>query len=220
MNVTHDRAIITAVQKLTGTFNQDTVYLVTANVTSVDENKGICTVETISGNASITLTNVELQTVVSDGILIVPRVDSEVKVIYSKYTTPFICQYSEVEKIYLACDTQQMDIGDLKVNSSTTEVNVDSTLDINCNEITFNGGSNKGLVKVVELTQQLNKIEADLNSLKTIFLALNATIAALPPPTPILASILAGLFAPFNTYGGHIITPTVETQIEDTKITH
>jgi len=140
MNVTYDRSIVTAVQKLTGTFNQDTVFLVTANVISVDEIKGLCSVETISGNASTTLNNVELQTVISDGILIVPRVDSEVKVIYSKYTTPFIVQYSEVEKIYFSADLVQFDDGVLG-----------------------------GMVKVIELTTKLNNLENDINILKTAF---------------------------------------------------
>jgi hypothetical protein len=196
MNTSHDRSIITAVQKLTGTFNQDTVYLVTANVISVDENKGICTVETISGNASITLTNVELQTVISDGILIVPRKDSEVKVIYSKYTTPFIVQYSEVEKIYFAADTKQID--------------VENTFNINCNKVIFNGGSNKGMVKVVELTQQINKLENKVNSIISTFnFHTHAGIQSgggntLPPTTNVNPPL----------------TPTQQTQIEDTKITH
>jgi hypothetical protein len=138
MNESFDRSIKTAMQKMTGTYNIDTVYLVTANVISVDENAGTCSVETISGNASVNLTNVELQTVISDGLLIVPRVDSEVKVIYSKYTTPFIVQYSEIEKMYLSADLVQ-----------------------------FDDGSKGGLVKVIDLTSKLNAIENKINNIIT-----------------------------------------------------
>ena len=154
MNKTYDRSIISAVQKMTGTYNIDTVFLLTANVISVDENKGVCTVEGISGNASITLTNVELQTVVADGILIIPKVDSEVKVLYSKYTTPFICQYSEVEKMYLSADLVQ-----------------------------FNDGALGGMVKVIELTTKLNNLENLVNSLISTFNSHTHTSAAPGSPT-------------------------------------
>lgn len=123
---------------MTGTYNIDTVFLVTANVTKVDEATGICTVETISGNASIELTNVELQTVISDGILVIPRINSEVKVVYSKYTTPFIVQYSEVEKIFLSADLVQ-----------------------------FDDGEKGGMVKVIDLTKKLNDIENKINDIIT-----------------------------------------------------
>jgi hypothetical protein len=194
MNATNDRAIISSVQKMTGTYNLDQVSLVTANVVSVDEALGTCTVEAISGNAATSIEGVEFQTVVSDGILVIPRVGSEVKVIYSKYTTPLIIQYSEVEKVYLAADLVQMDYD--KTN-------------VNCEDFTFNQGDNKGLVKVVSLTTKLNNLENKVNEIISTFNAHFHTSAAAGSPTTPTATPIVG-----------IIIPTQQEDIENTKITH
>lgn len=138
MNEQHDRSIITAIRKMSGTFDVDQVYLVTGMVTAINETAGTCTVEAISGNATTEIKNVEFQTVVSDGILIIPRLNSEVKVLFSKYTDPFIVQYSEVEKIYLSAEITQWEDGSLG-----------------------------GMVKVIDLTQKLNDIENKINTIIT-----------------------------------------------------
>jgi hypothetical protein len=85
MNEQNDRAITSAIQKLAGTYNVDTIYLVTGRVLSVDEGAGTCSVEAVTGKATTTIDGVELQTTISDGLLIVPKVDSEVKVLFSTY---------------------------------------------------------------------------------------------------------------------------------------
>lgn len=140
MNEQHDRSLITAIRKMAGTDGVDQVYLVTGKVESVDEAAGTCVVDAISGNATTQIIDVEFQAVVSDGLLIIPRVGSEVKVLFSKFTDPFIVQYSEVEKIYLSADLTQ-----------------------------FEDGALGGMVKVIPLTKKLNDIENDINNLKTIF---------------------------------------------------
>jgi len=123
---------------MAGTYNSDTNYLVTGTVSKVDEAAGTCDVDAITGSATTEIQGVELQTVVSDGLLIIPKIGSEVKVLFSKYTTPFIVQYSEVEKMYLS-----------------------GTL------IQFNDGKLGGLVTVNELVNKLNALENKLNSIIT-----------------------------------------------------
>lgn len=189
MNTSYDRSIISAVQKMTGTYNIDTVYLVTGNVVSVDENAGTCLVEAISGNASTNIDGVEFQTVVADGVLFIPRVGSEVKVLFSKYTTPFIAQYSEIENMYIAADLIQ-----------------------------FNDGALGGMVKVIDLTTKLNNLENDVNNLKTLLTTMiNAMIAV--PSGNVSHTELIGYFSPLLSYTTDPLTPTVRSDIENTVIT-
>jgi hypothetical protein len=165
MNANYDRSIIASVQKMTGTYNIDTVYLVTGNVLSVDEAAGTCSVEAISGNAATNIDGVEFQTVIADGVLIIPKIDSEVKVLFSKYTTPFIVQYSEVDKIYLGAELVQ-----------------------------FNDGNLGGMVKVIDLTTKLNNLENKVNDILTAFNAhTHTSTAPSTPTTPPLAPIVGTL---------------------------
>lgn len=138
MNAQHDRSIVTAIQKMAGTFSTDPVTLLTAKIISVDEGVGTCICEAVTGDSTTNVEGVELQTTISDGILIIPTIGSEVKVLFSKYTTPFIVQYSDVEKLYIA--------GNL---------------------IQFNSGNFGGLAKVQGLLAALNKIETKINILTT-----------------------------------------------------
>ena len=135
MNEHSDRAVASAVQKLAGTFNTDAVYLLTGKVYSVDENKGTCNVEAITGVSSTNIEGVEFQTTIANGILLIPKIDSEVKVLFSKFTTPFIVQYSDIEKVYL---------------SGT--------------KIQFNDGGFGGLVEVEKITEKLNVLRNQLTA--------------------------------------------------------
>lgn len=87
--------IISAIQKLSGTQNDDKVRLIQCKVLSVDLDNRICEVETISGNSGIVF-EANLQAAVGDGLLIEPAVDSTVVVLFSKYTLPTIISYSDV----------------------------------------------------------------------------------------------------------------------------
>jgi hypothetical protein len=188
MNESYNRSLVSAVQKLAGTYNADTVSILTGKVLSVDENAGTCKVEAITGSATTDVDGVELQTVVADGLLFIPKVDSEVKIAYSTYTTPFIVQYGDLDKIVIAAET---------------------SIDIFCEDIKFNDGTFKGLVKVVELTSKLNDIEDKVNSIISTFNSHthgNGNQGA--PTTPPTSSISGTL------------TPTQQADIENPKIQH
>lgn len=77
-------------------------------------------------------------------------------------------------------------------------------------KIVFNGGDNAGLVKVKELTQRINTLEKDLNTLKTVFSAW--------VPTPNDGG--AALKTAAATWAGRQIPVTRQPDIEDTKIQH
>jgi hypothetical protein len=190
MNEQNDRSITSAIKKLAGTYNVDTIYLVTGRVLSVDEAAGTCLVEAVTGKATTTIDGVELQTTISDGLLMVPKIDSEVKVLFSTYTTPFIVQFGDVEKIYIAADLIQ-----------------------------FNDGALNGMVKITPLVDKLNALEKDINTLKGLLSGMVSATAALPPPTPVIGSVLAGIFTPLTSYSSQLLVQTTKTQIENPLIT-
>ncbi|MFA5727219.1 MAG: hypothetical protein WC886_06230 [Saccharofermentanaceae bacterium] len=125
-----DRAIIEAINKMTGQHKLSPVYYVDAIVNSVNVDKRICNCTAIGGQTEYELPNVKLMPVVDDGILIEPVLNSIVKVIFSQTVEPFICQYSEIENITIDAKTK----------------------------IKFNDGSFGGLTKTKELKTQLNKL--------------------------------------------------------------
>jgi len=142
-----DRAIKTAIQKMAGTFKDDTVQLFIGTVESVDEDKAICSVKIQN---DVILPNVSLQASICDGILISPVKDSTVSVLTSKYNTPLIIQYSDIDKFELT-------------------VNYSSFLVKNDGSFQFNDGSFDGLVKVGELVKKINALENLLNGFITIY---------------------------------------------------
>jgi hypothetical protein len=83
------------IQELAGTRNQDEVKLYQCKVNSVDISKRLCNVTTITGNATLTF-NAFLSAGVSDGFIPTPEDDSMVYVLKSKYTLPFVVQYSDI----------------------------------------------------------------------------------------------------------------------------
>lgn len=85
---------------LLNTRDNDLVRLLLCNVESVDIQKRIALVTTISGSTSFEF-EVNLQTSVSDGLIIVPKVDSDVVVLFSKNTNPLIIQYSDIDEYIL-----------------------------------------------------------------------------------------------------------------------
>jgi hypothetical protein len=131
--------VVSAIQKIAGTFKADTVQLLSGIVTAVNGN--VCNVDAVSGNTSTPLTNVQFQAAVGDGIDAEPSIGSQVYVLLSKYNNPVIVSYSDIENLYIAAATL----------------------------IQFNDGSFGGLVKVIELTQKLNNLENKVNDVISKF---------------------------------------------------
>ena len=135
-----DRAIIESINKMVGNHKLDQVTYVNATVKSVDLKKRTCECIVVDGHTEYDLT-CKLMATIDDGILIIPILNSTVKVIFSQNVEPFVVQFSEIEKIII--DTKTL--------------------------TQFNDGSFGGIVKVKELTDKINTLEKDLNKLKQIF---------------------------------------------------
>ena len=183
-----DRAIKTAVQKLADTFKEDTVRLIIGTVESVDEDKAICSVKIQN---DVTLPNVSLQASICDGLLIVPVKDSTVYVLTSKYNTPLVIQWSDIDKFML------------QVGDSYLEVNNDGSFQ-------FNDGSFDGLVKVGELVKKINALENLLNGFISIYNTHTHTASSFGAPTTVPSAIESQQINPI----------TQQQDIENDKIKH
>lgn len=171
-----DRSVKTAVQKLAGTFKEDTVQLIIGTVESVDEDKAICSVKIQN---DVILPNVSLQVSICDGLLIIPVVDSTVYVLTSKYNTPLVIQWSDIDKFML------------QVGDSYLEVKNDGSFQ-------FNDGSFDGLVKVGELVKKINALENLLNGFISIYNTHTHTASSFGAPTTVPSAIESQQISPIT----------------------
>lgn len=78
-------------------------------------------------------------------------------------------------------------------------------------EVIFQDGANEGIVKVIELTDKLNNLENDINTLKTVFATTWVVVAQ---------DGGAALKAAAATWAGSTLTPTIKSEIQNNKFIH
>jgi len=182
MTHTERQQLKTAVQILAGTHLRDNSQFIYCNVDSVDEAKQVCTCTPIGGDATTQIPAVKLTAEENDGLLLLPKVGSTVVVIFSQRSEPFVALFSDIDKVIIIAETS----------------------------VQFQDGTFGGLVKVKELTDKINILEKDLNTLKAAF---NSWVVV-PNDGG------AALKATTATWTGQSITVTNKTDIENTKIIH
>ena len=141
--MTGDRKISEAVQTLSGFNNLDNVKLVKCEVVSVDENNRTCNVTSTGSVVEFDINDVTLMASIDDGLLVIPKIKSDVIVCYNNKNVKYICQFSAIEKVLII-------IGD-------------TTVEIVDGSIKFNDGSFDGLVKISDLTSKLNDMVRMVN---------------------------------------------------------
>ena len=158
------------------------IYSVLCSVDSVDTTERTIDATPLNGDAQIF--NIRLQSEINSnmGLCIFPVIGSVVIVTFMNKLTGFVSTFSEIDKIF-----------------------IDTT-----NEVIFDGVYNGGLVKVTELTNKINVLENDINTLKTLL------SGWVPVPSDGGASLKTAL----GTYFSQTITPTIKTDIENDKIKH
>ena len=149
------RQIKEAIERLSGTFMQDSVKLFLASVDSVNEAERTCDVTPLTDNATTSYPSVLLMAESDDGVLIIPTINSNVLVNVSKRGIAYVCMFSEIDKVTI-------------ITKTLTQ---------------FNDGSFGGLVKVQELVDKINRLENTFNSHTHVATALNTPTT--PPATPI-----------------------------------
>lgn len=143
------RAIQTAIQRLAGTFKTDQVQYFIGDVKSVNTRAATCVVTLKGNSAEIDLPNVQLASGICDGLLIIPVVGSEVKVMTSIHNDPFICQFSDIDSFFLQT----------------------------ASGIEFNNGDNGGLIKIQKALDDVNELKHQLNNILTVLKGINITLA-------------------------------------------
>lgn len=183
-----DYQLAVAIQQLAGTYQKDNLNAILCEVVSVDTSKRTCVVATV--NADVEIKDVQLMAGVNDGMLLIPKVGSQVVIIYSKMTLPYISLYSELEKVICI------------VGDSGVEIAADS--------IQFNDGSFGGLVKIEQLVDKINALE---NLVNTILNTLQSTVIPLAPSGTYP-------FAPLYASVSPIAPITNKSDLENTNVTH
>jgi hypothetical protein len=133
-----NREIRVAAQKLAGTYNKDLLHLCECIVTEVDFDSRTCTCSAVNDTSTTSIELVRFQSVVDDGVILVPKIGSSVTVLLSIRIQPMIVMYSELDNVYIVAPKVQ-----------------------------FNKGQLGGLVKVIDLTTKLNNLEKLVNDLVT-----------------------------------------------------
>ena len=175
-----------------------TPLLLTGKVESVDGET--CTVSV----GDLKLTDVRLRSVVngeSSKLLITPSKDSYVTIIdlSGELRETEVIGYSQIDAIYIETDS------DININcKGDTNIDCDGT-------VTFNGGDNHGMAKVVEVAKKLSAIENDINSLKQAFMTW----------VPVVYDGGASLKAGTAAWAAQQLLPTTQyTDLENDKVKH
>lgn len=175
-----------------------TPLLLTGKVESVDGET--CTVSV----GDLKLTDVRLRSVVngeSSKLLITPAKDSYVTImdLSGELRETEVIGYSQIEAIDIETDS------DIKINcKGDTNIDCDGT-------VTFNGGDNHGMAKVVEVAKKLSAIENDINSLKQAFMTW----------VPVVYDGGASLKAGTAAWAAQQLLPTTQyTDLENDKVKH
>lgn len=189
-----------------------------AQVKEVDENNRTCTVRV---NDNVDLYDVKLYAVTDKdlkGFCLIPATDSQVLVArIANGNDLFVCSFSVVDKVMGTIgDHTSLLVEEEHIQVKTKQVTIDVsedkvTVDADKEDgIIINGGNNKGLVKVDKLTGQLNKIENDINELKTVFKSW----------TPVAQDGGGALKTAASKWIGSQLTLSKNENYEDTKIKH
>lgn len=122
-------------------------YSVWANVDEVDKTNKVCKVT--PGASEPQITQVQLSGIVnpSDGVWIIPQVNSQVIVTFTGRDTAFVSMVSKIDEINVE-------------NSNYSFV-------INENGVILNDGNNGGLIIIANLINKLNTLENQYNQLRS-----------------------------------------------------
>lgn len=182
------------IQELAGT--DEKIYSQLAEVKEVDPDELTCTVQPLDETLP-ELFNVRLQAVETPekAIVQIPKVGAIVLVTFINRTTGFISHSSDLEEFRLT-------MGNTKLVIKEDGVEMDA------DQITFNGGDNGGLLNINDVVGKFNDFKNHLNSLQTAFNTHIHTGNLGAPTTPILAQFTT---PPPNT---------TNNDLEDDKIIH
>lgn len=182
---------------------------VVCTVTAVNTTARTIDCEPLDESAPILNVNLQANQDSTHGLCLFPKVGSYVLVGFANNgQSAYLCLADEVESLTINMGSTPVELS-LSEDAATLKVG-NSKVEITANKIQFNGGQKGGLVLPAELTQKLNALENDINTLKRIFGAWN----------PVLNDGGTALKAAVTTERWHIntIQPTQQSELENPDI--
>lgn len=149
-----------------------------------------CDVDITLGDACQSIKGVNLNSASNDGFTLIPANGSDILIALMPDNSAYMVACEDIDKAVCYIDEN-------------------NSYEFDNNGFIWNGGNNGGLVKVIELTQKVNNLENLVNNLLT---TLKTTTIPLAPSG---TYPFAPLYAAFSA-----LTPTTQTEIENTKIKH
>lgn len=167
---------------------------VTGTVIAVDKKNSTCDVKPLNGEAEYL--DVKLKAVIDGndlGLVLFPEVGSSVivAIVEDKATDAFVAQYSEIESCLMVVGKK-----------FKLFLNQGGRLEVDADQVVFNGGKNGGLINIISLVAKVNQLEQKVDSI----------VANIKKPP--------ALGVPVDPVTQPIIVHTQRKELEDTKITH
>jgi hypothetical protein len=159
------------------------------------------------------------------GIVILPKLNSSVIIaqIGNDDNQWFVVQYTEIDKILVKSPKFSLEANFTDSNNdggTGVKINIDNKMKINFDKdnltidangtVTFNGGTNGGLVVADSITTETNKVITRVNALQTILASFIAAYNVhVPTPVPIVPPVV---LPP--------LIPVVSGGLQNTKVKH
>lgn len=174
------RNIYECIRKAAGLSGVKPAEVVTGIVKTVNEADRSCTAELVYGETALTV-GAMLSPENNDGFILIPAVESTVHIVIMPDNTCFVARWSDIDKVICYIDGS-------------------NKFEFDKNGFILNGGLNGGLINIVSLTTELNKIVTNVNQNYTLIAASIAALSGALVPVPAI--------------------PLVKTSYEDTKVLH
>lgn len=115
--------------------NGDQIYSLVCVVNSVNESERTCDVSPLNEDADVLQTRLSATLNSTQGVVIIPKVDTNVIVTFLTKDVGFVAMCTDAEKVLIDCDT-----------------------------VIFNGGNKGAMVKIQDLVDKINRLENTFNS--------------------------------------------------------
>jgi hypothetical protein len=186
--------VVAMLKRILGTYQKLPVQILLCTVVSVDEDEKTCVVDPVDDNSNVKIEGVKLSVNANDGFCEFPAVDSNVLVAVTQTKAAYVIKCEDVDKIKITIDK-------------------DNYLEYDSNGWVFNNGTLGGLIKITDLTTEINN---RVNILKA------ASVAGFTSVDAALNSIASGSGVSTAAYNGAVatLTPLNKSTYENTKIKH
>lgn len=138
--------------------NDEEIYSLKAKVLEVNESERTCTVEPLNGDAEVT--DVLLQGAINreKGCVLIPSKDSIVIINWLSKDVGYVALTTEIDRAIMV-------IPEIEIKAEKTTLKADE-IDIDCQKVKFNKGTNKGLIIEAMIKAEFAAIQANFTAIQ------------------------------------------------------